>query len=503
MRNIREVLRLHLGQGLPQRVIAQSLRLGLGTVNGYVGRARRAKLRWPLPAGLDDDRLEALLFPPLPEVPTDQRPIPDWGQVHRELRRADVPMALLWEEYRAGAPDGFGYSWFCDLYREWVGRLKPTLRQVHPAGERMFVDFAGRTMEVADGAGGNIRRAEIFVAVLGASSFTYARATWSQSVPDWIGAHVAAFEYFGGVARQVVSDNLKAGVTRACFHDPSVNRTYADMAAHYGTAIVPARPYKPRDKAKVEVGVQVVQRWILARLRHRTFFSLAELNSAIAALVEQLNDRPMRGWGTTRRALFDQFDRHALSKLPTAAYEYADWRRCRVGLDYHVEVDRGFYSVPHQLLRQEVEVRLTTGTVEVFHRGKRVASHVRGVARHRPSTVIEHMPSAHRRYRDWTHERIRAEAARVGDDTATLADLILRSRPHPEQGFRACIGILGLAGRYGAERVDAACARALVLGTRSYTSVATILKNRQDQVTKPADPPGLHHENIRGPGYYH
>jgi transposase len=394
MRNIREVLRLHLGQGLPQRVIAQSLRLGLGTVNGYVGRARRAKLQWPLPDGLDDDRLEALLFPPLPEVPTDQRPIPDWGHVHRELRRADVTMALLWEEYRAGAPDGFGYSWFCDLYREWVGRLKPTLRQVHPAGERMFVDFAGRTMEVVDGAGGEVRRAEIFVAVLGASSFTYAWATWSQSVPDWIGAHVAAFEYFGGVARQVVSDNLKAGVTRACFHDPSVNRTYGEMAAHYGTAIVPARPYKPRDKAKVEVGVQVVQRWILARLRHRTFFSLAELNSAIAALVEQLNDRPMRGWGTTRRALFDQFDRDALSKLPAAAYEYADWRRRRVGLDYHVEVDRGFYSVPHQLLRQEVEVRLTTGTVEVFHRGKRVASHVRGAARHRPSTVIEHMPSA-------------------------------------------------------------------------------------------------------------
>ena len=503
MRNIREVLRLHLGRGLPQRVIAQSLRLGLGTVNGYVGRARRAKLPWPLPDGLDDDRLEALLFPPLPEVPTDQRPIPDWGHVHRELRRADVTMALLWEEYRAGAPDGFGYSWFCDLYREWVGRLKPTLRQVHPAGERMFVDFAGRTMEVVDGAGGEVRRAEIFVAVLGASSFTYARATWSQSVPDWIGAHVAAFEYFGGVARQVVSDNLKAGVTRACFHDPSVNRTYGEMAAHYGTAIVPARPYKPRDKAKVEVGVQVVQRWILARLRHRTFFSLAELNSAIAALVEQLNDRPMRGWGTTRRALFDQFDRHALSKLPAAPYEYADWRRRRVGLDYHVEVDRGFYSVPHQLLRQEVEVRLTTGTVEVFHRGKRVASHVRGAARHRPSTVIEHMPSAHRRYRDWTHERIRHEAAAVGDDTATLADLILRSRPHPEQGFRACIGILGLAGRYGAERVDAACARALVLGTRSYTSVATILKNRQDQVTKAADPPSLHHENIRGPGYYH
>jgi transposase len=506
MRNIREVLRLHLGQGLPQRVIAQSLRLGLGTVNGYVGRARRVRLCWPLPDGLDDEQLEALLYPPLPDMPLDRRPVPDWAQVHREMRRPDVTLALLWEEYRAAAPDGFGYSWFCDLYREWAGRLKPTLRQVHPAGERLFVDFAGRTVAVMDGASGEERQAEVFVAVLGASSFTYACAAWSQALPDWIGCHVGAFTYCGGVARQVVSDNLKAGVSRACFHEPIVNRTYAEMAAHYGTAIVPARPYKPRDKAKVEVGVQVVQRWILARLRHQRFFSLAALNAAIAELVEQLNDRPMRGWGTTRRALFEQFDRPALRPLPEAAYEYAQWKRCRVGLDYHVEIDKHFYSVPHQLLRQEVEARVTTGTVELFHHGKRVASHVRSQRRHRPSTVAEHMPSAHRRYRDWTHERIRREAAAVGDDAAALVEVILRSRPHPEQGFRSCIGILGLVKRHGAERVDAACARALALGTRSYSSVATILRNRQDQATSNSggpDAPSLLHENIRGPGYYH
>jgi transposase len=503
MRNIREVLRLHLGQGLPQRVIAQSLRLGLGTVNGYVGRARRVQLGWPLPDGLDDERLEALLFPPVPDVAVDQRPVPDWAQVHGEMRRPNVTIALLWEEYRAAAPDGFGYSWFCDLYREWASRLKPTLRQVHPAGERLFVDYAGSTMTVVEGAGGEERQAAIFVAVLGASSFTFACATWSQALPDWIGAHVRAFGYFGGVARQLVSDNLKAGVTRACFHEPAVNRTYGAMAAHYGTAIVPARPYKPRDKAKVEVGVQVVQRWILARLRHQRFFSLAELNGAIAELVEQLNDRTMRGLGTTRRALFEQFDRPALLPLPPVAYEYAEWRRCRVGLDYHVAIDKHFYSVPHELLRQEVEARIAAGTVELFHRGKRVASHMRSADRHRPSTVAEHMPSAHRRYREWTHERIRREAAAIGDDTATLADLILRSRPHPEQGFRSCIGILGLVQHHGAERVDAACARALALGTRSYTSVAAILKNRRDQPADTAEAPSLLHENIRGPGYYH
>ncbi len=276
------------------------------------------------------------------------------------------------------------------------------------------------------------------------------------------------------------------------------------MARHYRTAIVPARPYKPRDKAKVEVGVQLVERWILARLRHRRFFSLAELNAAIRALLDDLNNRPMRGWGLSRRTLYEQLDRPKLIPLPPIPYEYAEWKRCRVGLDYHVEIAKHCYSVPHQLLRQEVEARITVATVEIFHRGKRVASHQRSLRPHRPSTIADHMPSAHRRYRDWTHERIRREAASVGPDTAALADVILRSRPHPEQGFRSCIGILGLVKRFGAARVDAACARALVLGTRSYSSVAAILNNHREHApAAPAEAPILIHENIRGPGYYH
>jgi transposase len=423
--------------------------------------------------------------------------------VHHELRRPDVTLALLWEEYRAGAADGFSYSWFCDLYRAWAGRLKPTMRQVHVAGEKLFVDFAGRTGEVIDAGSGEAISVQIFVAVLGASSLTYAEATWSQKLPDWIAAHVRAFAYFGGVTRQTVSDNLKAGIIKASFHEPLVNRTYADLAQHYGTAIVPARPYKPRDKAKVEVGVQVVGRWILARLRHQRFFSVVELNAAIRVLLDDLNNRPMRGWGTSRRALFEQLDRPALGSLPSTPYEYAEWKRCRVGLDYPVEIAKHYYSVPHQLIRQEVEVRITLTTIEIFHRGKRVASHQRSARVHRPTTVSEHMPSSHRRYRDWTHERIGREAAMVGPNTAALADVILRSRPHPEQGFRSCIGILGLVKRYGATRVEAACARALVLGTRSYNSVATILKNHRENAPPVAEAPILIHENIRGPGYYH
>ena len=286
--------------------------------------------------------------------------------------------------------------------------------------------------------------------MLGASSYIYAEAAWSQSLPDWIGAHVNMLASFGGVPRQIVCDNLRAGITRACFYEPLVNRTYADMASHYGTTVIPARPYKARDKAKVEVGVQVVQRWILARLRHRRFFSLAELNQAIREWLMQLNDRPMRGWGTTRRALYEQVDRPALQPLPPTQYEYAEWKRCRVNLDYHVEIEKHFYSVPFRLLREKVEARITAKTVEIFHRGKLVATHLRSLRPHRPTTVPDHMPSSHRRYRDWTHERILREAAAIGDDTAALAEIILRSRPHPEQGFRSCIGILGLAKRYAA-----------------------------------------------------
>ena len=505
MRQIRELLRLRFSSGLSQRAIGHSLGLSQAAVSEYLSRARCAGVTWPLPETLDDAQLEARLFPPPPRTPTDQRPMPDLGWVHRELRRPDVTLALLWEEYRASTPDGFGYSWFCDLYKGWVGRLKPTLRQIHVAGEKLFVDFAGRTAEVIDSLSGEIVTVQIFVATLGASSFTYAEAVWSQALPDWIAAHVRAFAYFDGAARQTVSNNLKAGITKACFYEPMVNRTYADMARHYGTAIVPARPYKPRDKAKVEVAVQVIGRWILARLRHRQFFSLTELNRAIRALLDELNDRPMRGWGVSRRALYQQLDQPALVRLPAVPYEYAEWKRCRVGLDYHVEIAKHYYSVPHPLLRQEVEARITAATVEIFHRGKRVASHRRSLLPHRPSTVAEHMPSAHRRYRDWTHERIRREAEAVGPDTAVLVDVILRSRPHPEQGFRSCIGILGLVKRFGAGRVEIACVRALALGTRSYSSVAAILKNAQDRTPNsvPTDAPLLIHENIRGPGYYH
>jgi transposase len=506
MRQIREVLRLRYSSRLSQREIALSLGMSQGAVSNYLAAARRAGLTWPLSPELDDDfKLETLLFPAPPNVPISSRPLPDWASLHRDLRRPGVTLSLLWEEYRTSAPDGVGYSWFCDLYRAWAGRVTLVMRQVHIAGERLFVDYSGHTMEVVDATTGEVQTAQIFVAVMGASNYTYVEATFTQKLPDWIASHVRAFSYFGGTTKQIVPDNLRSGVTKACLYEPAINRTYADLARHYATAICPARPRRPRDKAKAEVGVQIVGRWILARLRNKRFFSLAALNIDIRILLDDLNKRPLRGWGRSRRDLFEELDRPALNPLPAVPYEYAEWKRCRVNIDYHVEVDKHYYSAPHRLVRQEVEVRLTLATVELFYHGKRIASYLRSNRPHKHTTLPEHMPSSHRRYRDWTHERIQREASKIGPQAAALVDLILRSKPHPEQGFRSCIGIVRLVKRYPVERVEAACGRALALNTRSFTSVVTILKNKAEKPTSSTTEPSevLVHHNIRGADYYH
>jgi transposase len=483
------------------------MRLARSTVSDYAERAVAAGLSWPLPGELTDTALEALLFVRGgPAAGARRKPEPDWASLHRELRRPGVTLMLLWQEYRAATPEGYGYSRFCELYEEWESRLSPVMRQVHPAGERLFVDYAGQTVDLVDGRTGEVRTAQVFVAVLGASSYTYAEATLTQTLPDWIGAHVRALAFFGGVPRQIVPDNLKAAVLKANWHEPGLNPTYQDFATHYGTAILPTRPRRPRDKAKVEVGVQVVERWIIARLRNQRFFTLAELNAAIMALLGELNDRPMRRLGVSRRQLFDQLDRPALTALPVESYVYAEWRQRRVGIDYHVDIDGHFYSVPHRLLRQQIEARITQRTVELFHKGERVACHVLGGARGRHTTLPDHMPSAHRRYADWNFERIAHEAAAIGPDTATLVEVILRSRPHPEQGFRACIGIVRLARQYGVARLEAACRRGLEIGAKSYGSINSILQNGLDR--QPAPRPStaelpFDHPNIRGPRYYH
>lgn len=506
MRRIREVLRLSWGGKLSPRAVAQSCGLGRTTVREYLQRARQAGLSWPLPEKLSDGELETLLFPP-PVSPTNApRPLPDWERVHEELKRKGVTLFLLWEEYKAVHPEGYEYSRFCDLYRAWAGRLPVWMRQDHKAGEKLFVDYAGMTMPVVNRKTGEIREAQIFVATLGASNYTYAEPTWTQTLPDWIGSHVRALEFLGGVPSLIVPDNLRSGVSSACRYDPDANPTYAEMAAHYGTAILPARVRKPQDKAKVESGVLGVERRILAKLRNRTFFSLTELGQAIAALLVEYNRRPFQQLEGSRRSLFIEVDKPALKPLPANRYEYAEWQKARVSLDYHVRADDHYYSVPYRLVKERVDVRLTNTAVEIFHRGTRVASHLRSPNKHRHTTRKEHMPQGHRAHAEWTPERVVRWVGQAGEATAEVAERIIASRAHPEQGFRACMGIKRLGEVYGTGRLEAACQRALALQSPSYKSVKSILDKGLDRKPLPnaaPQPPPIEHENVRGADYYH
>ncbi len=502
MRKIREVLRLKYERGLPHRAIAQACAMGVGTVTLYLKRTAQQGLGWPLPAELDDAALEAQLFPR--PAPVRNRVRPDCAYIHRELKRDGVTLQLLWEEHLQVHPSGYRYTQFCEIYRQWVRRLRPSMRQIHRAGEKTFIDFSGKRPSLVDRRTGELRPVELFVSVLGASSLTYAEATRTQQLPDWVDAHIHMAEYFGGSTTMWVPDQLKSAITRPCRYEAGVNRTYEDLAAHYGAVVLPARPRKPRDKAAVENCVLIAQRWILARLRDQTFFELGALNAAIRDLLDELNDRPMKKLGVSRRALYEQLDRPALRPLPAARYVLAQWKQCRVNIDYHVEVERHFYSVPYQLLREQVEVRYTTNTVEIFHRDKRIASHRRRYDR-QPSTIAEHMPSAHRAHAEWSPSRLIRWANKVGPETGQLVTRILESRPHPEQGYRPCLGIMQLGRRHGNIRLEAACARALALGSCRYHTVRNILTAGQDRL--PIEPPAETaptptHANIRGADYY-
>lgn len=508
MRKIKDVLRLHFESGLKHRAIARSVGTSHTTVGDYLNRAALAELSWPLPETLDDTRLEQLLFPPLPVIPADQRPVPDWAFIHQELKRKGVTLGLLWEEYQNVHSEGYRYSRFCDLYRDWSGKLRLSMRQVHKAGEKLFVDYSGQTVPIVDRRTGEIRDAQLFVAVLGASSQTFAEATWTQGLPDWIGSHVRAFSFYGGVPEIVVPDNLKSGVSKPCRYEPEINPTYAELAAHYGCAVIPARVRKPKDKAKVEAAVLVAERFILAPLRNRTFFSLAEANLAIRERVEQLNRRPFKKLSGCRQELFESLDRPALGALPAMPYSFAEWKHARVNIDYHAEVDHHYYSVPYALVKQQLDVRLTATTVEFLHKGQRVASHLRSSERGRHTTLSEHMPKSHQQYAEWTPQRLVAWAAKTGPHTAALADKILASRPHPQQGYRSVLGLIRLAKTYTPERLEAACQRALATGAWGFKSVASILKTGLDRQPLPeleeAQPSLLpSHDNIRGAGYYH
>lgn len=502
MRKIKEILRLKWELNLGVRQIARSCNLSHSTVSEYLARAQAAGITWPIPEDLDGAALEDLLFPG--NNPSRRFcPEPDYNWIHRELKKKGVTLQLLWTEYKQQHPNGYQYSRFCELYHAWRKTIDPPLRLVHKAGEKMFVDYAGLVMQITNPATGEKIPAYTFVAVLGASNYTYAEATLTQDLFSWISAHCRTFESIGGVPEIVVPDNPKTAVLKPCRYEPDLNPTYHEMATHYGTVIIPTRAAHPRDKAKVETGVQIVERQVLAPLRHRLFFSLGELNQAIFAGVQELNHRPFQKLEGTRYQLFVTLDKPALKPLPGQRYEFALWKKARVNIDYHVEVEANYYSAPYQLIHKEVAVRITANTVELLHKERRVAVHRRRFGKGEYSTDPLHRPEKHQKYLEWTPERIIAWAKTTGSYTARMVETILSSRPHPEQGYRSCLGIMRLGQKYSPERLEAACRRALGSGAYAYRHVKSILEKGLDRVPlEEAKLAPREHPNLRGAAYY-
>ena len=504
MRKISEVLRLSLEQKLSVRQIAKSCCLARSTVAEYLLRARAAGLVWPLPPEMTEAQLDARLFP-VQAHPVERRLALEMAGIRNELRNKHVTLQLLWEEYRSQAPGGYSYSQYCQLYRDWLGTQAISLRQEHRAGEKLFVDYAGDKFPIHDPLTGVVMWGHLFVAVLGCSNYTYAEMTPSETLPDWIGSHVRALEFFQGVSLVVVPDNTKAAVTSPCRYDPDINRTYQDLAEYYGFAVLPARSRKPKDKAKVECGVLIAERWILAALRHLTFFSFAEVNEAIKRLVTQMNNHPFKKLPGCRREVFEQVERSTLKALPAQRYELAEWKTVGVNVDYHIELDGHYYSVPYALIGQRVECRYTQASLEMFHHTQRVAAHMRSPRKGGFTTLEEHRPPAHQKHLEWTPERITTWAGTIGPNCQKTATQIMASRPLPVHGIRPCLGLIRLGKHYGNDRVEQACGRALKLNIAGYKHIENMLKNGREATPLPEEIPAaavVIHDNIRGADYY-
>ncbi len=507
MRNIKGILRLKLEAKLSHRQIARSLNIGVGTVSVYGKRASALGLCWPLPTEMSDSDLEQLLFPSPSLNARHGRVMPDCAAIHQELKRKGVTKQLLWEEYKqVHGNAGYQYSQYCGYYRRWRAQQKRSMRQIHLAGEKLFVDYSGATVPIVNPDTGEIRCAEIFVAILGASNYTFASASWTQRKADWIDAHVKAFEFFGGVPEIIVPDQLRSAVSKPCRYEPTINASYQHMATHYRTAIIPARPLKPKDKAKAENAVLIVQRWILAKLRHHTFFTLAELNLAIKGLLEDLNQRPFKKLPGSRLSQFNALDKPALQPLPATSYEYLEFKLARVNIDYHIEFDKHYYSVPHHLAKTQVDVQASREGVAIFFKGQQVARHPRSLRQGGFTTNTQHMPEAHERQQNWTPERLLSWAQTIGSATHAMVDVFLQRKSVPEQAYRVCLGLLNLAKQYTPQRLEAACARALHINAPRLASIKSILQNHMDQQPLPTEVQGQtgeSHLNVRGSHYYH
>lgn len=507
MRKLKDILRLRFETGLSFRQIRAVTKASLGLIQKLVTRAEALGLGWPLPDTLSDHELEALFYPQATEPASESRYAPpDCQTIHTELMTPNVTLQLLWEEYREQYGErAYSRSQFGDIYRRWRKQQKRSMRQHHRAGEKCFVDYCGDTLPIVDPQSGEIRDCQIFVGVLGASNYTYAEATLSQTLPDWLMSHARMFKYFGGTPKIVVPDNLRSGVSKACRYDPDLNRSYQQLAEHYGIAVIPARPYKPKDKARAEVAVQIVERWIMARLRRHTFFSLAEVNQCIKALLIELNERPFKQLPGNRLQHFEQFERQELGALPEHAYEYVVIKTARVNVDYHVQYEQHLYSVPHEYVGEPVELHISDKLMTVYFRGHQIARHPRA---HQAgiSTIDTHMPVRHQQHLKWTPCRLMSWAKSIGTDVHQWISRQLEIKTHPEQAYRVCLGLLKLSRQYPEARLNKACAIANEHDLVRLKQVKSILKSNRDQLPKQLDLsvelPQDHH-NVRGPKHFH
>ncbi len=507
MQKIQEALRLRYKGGLSIRQIATLGLASRSTVSESIARFESSGLALEEALAMKPKQLQSRLFPAAPVRKESERPHPDWSTIHRELSRKGMTRLLLWQEYKEEHPDGYGYTQFKEHYRRYARTLNPSMRQVHYAGDTLFVDFSGLTMPLADPISGEVSKAQIFVAVLGASGYTFVHAVKDQSTQSFIDCHNAAFGFYGGVPNRVVPDNLKAAVISHRRGKVVLNESYADMGRHYGVAIVPARPYHPQDKGKVEAGVKGIQRWILMKLRHRTFFDVEELNDAIAPLIDDYNNKVIRRLNKSRSRLFEELDQPVLHPLRQEPYRYREHKRLTVGIDYHIEVEGNGYSVPYTSLGKKVDVWYSHSQVEISHRGEILAVHPRLHHPREDSTLLEHMPPEHRyRYEKWNPGRILNWAQSIGEETVELMQEIMHNRSHPVRGYKSCLAILNFEKRFGREALELTARRARELGVHKVASIETILQKKtylEEEEPSPVNNTLFNtHANLRGSEVY-
>jgi transposase len=503
MTNIKEVLRLKFACGLSIRKIAACTKVGRSTISEILTRFEKSKLDWPLRDNFSDSELSQVLY--REKAVSQGKIMPDFAHYFVELKRKGMTKRLLWEEYVAEYQEkAYRYSQFCEHYLSWHKKQKRSMRQIHTAGDKLFIDYCGPTLPVVNPDTGEIRNAQVFVATLGASNYTYVEGSPSQKLEHWLEAHANAFEHFGGVPALLVPDNLKAAVTKTDRYEPKLNDSYRKLANHYGIAIMPARPYKPKDKAKAENAVLIVERWIMMRLRHRVFHTFHELNLSIRELMDELNQREMKQLGASRRALFESLDKPALKPLPASRYLYTELKRAKVGPDYHIEYKRHYYSVPHQLVGQHVDLEANSRLIQIYHQGNLVAQHPSSQKEHGLSTHSEHMPSNHR-YQKWSPERLLNWGGRVGVSTREVVSYQLNTKAHPEQAYRSSLGLLNLTKKHGEVRLEQACKDALMVNKPYLQFIRNLLKNHREGLLScdPQSTPDIQHCNVRGPSSYH